>query len=138
MIEKKDYTVNGECPKDCNRCCTNVLPLSDYEINKIKKVVRRNNIQPINLNIDPSNPKYTDQCPFFNEGRCVIYVNRPEICKWFNCNKDANTHFNHRDKRLVNMLLTFFPNEVCYNAPDVEIMDLKYQTQKKEFYAIRR
>ena len=121
MIEKIDYSNNGVCPKDCDRCCTVVLPLSDYEINKIKKYVRRNNIKPNNPNINPENLK--------QENGCSIYVNRPSVCKWFNCFGNKGK-FDHSDKRLVNMLLEFFPDEVCFNQPDVDVLDLQYQQKK--------
>ena len=32
MNEKIDYTINGKCPRSCGKCCTGILPLSDYEI----------------------------------------------------------------------------------------------------------
>lgn len=129
---KQDYTINGVCPEDCGKCCTNVLPLSLYEINKIKKYIKRNNIQPHNPNIDINNPKYIDECPFLKEdNKCAIYVIRPEVCKWFGCNGNHGK-FNHSDKRLVNMLLEFFPNEVCLHAPNVEILDMQYQNQKHQ------
>lgn len=128
-MEKKDYTINGECPKDCNRCCTAVLPLSDYEINKIKKYIRRNNIKPYNPNINLNNPKFIDVCPFSQNGRCAIYVNRPSVCKWFNCNGNKGK-FDHSDKKMVNMLTEFYPEEICANRPDIDIINLQYQEQK--------
>ncbi len=128
-MEKKDYSNHGVCPKDCDKCCSSVLPLSDYEINKIKKYIRRNNIQPNNPNADLNNPKFVDICPFRTSNGCSIYVNRPSVCKWFNCFGNKGK-FDHSDKHLVNMLLEFYPDEVCASQPNIEFLDLQYQESK--------
>ena len=97
-MAKQDLSVNGKCvPEHCKcKCCTNILPLSDYEINKIKKYIRRNNITPINRS-DLENDTYVDVCPFLSEDyRCNIYIMRPEVCKYFRC--DVNDAYTFRQK----------------------------------------
>ena len=39
-IDKYNFTVNGKCPEGCNECCSNILTVSDKEINRIKKYIK--------------------------------------------------------------------------------------------------
>lgn len=131
----EDYTKDGLCPEDCGKCCTSILPLTEREIKKIKQYVRRNNIQSLNQNTNPNNDKYVDKCPFLTENnRCKIYIHRPEVCRRYMCGDRELGSFNHRDKKLVNMITEFFPDEECFNAPDVNRMDAEYQRRKEEIY----
>ena len=43
-----DYTIDGKCPESCGRCCTSILPLSDYEIKKINKYLKHHPVEPYN------------------------------------------------------------------------------------------
>lgn len=131
----EDYMVNGQCQDDCGKCCSSILPLNDHEIKKIKQYIRRNNIQPLNKNTNIYNDEYVDVCPFLTEtNRCKIYIHRPEVCKRFFCGDRKLAAFNHRDKHMVNMLTEFFPDEPCYNAPNVKEIDSIYQNKKEKAY----
>lgn len=141
MNEKNDYTINGKCPQSCGKCCTGILPLSDYEIKKIRKYIQHHDIIPYNPNKNNNvfNNNYEDSCPFLDkEKRCQIYIQRPEVCRWFMCNSDQNNmNFHHEDKRIINMLTTFFPEEKAYGAPDIGILDKQYQEKKREIKALK-
>ena len=130
---KVDNTIDGEC-SGCGRCCTSILPLNDKEINNIKKYIRRNNINPINRNNNINQTEYIDVCPFLNEeNRCNIQDYKPEICRKFMCNSSIN-NFNHIDKHIINMMSEFYPNEICFNQPDVEILNNIYQNKKAQVF----
>lgn len=129
-----DYTVNGECPAGCHKCCANILTVSKEEVARIKKYINKNKVTVNNPNTIFSG--YIDKCPFVNEqGKCNIYEVRPEICSYYSCH---NIHeyrpFNHQNKEVINMLLTFKPNAFCPDAPDVKALNLIYQTKKKQVY----
>lgn len=139
-----DYKVDGKCdPSVCHsQCCASILPLSDYEINKIKKYIRRNNILAVNRNADQSvfgnEDEYVNICPFLSEDfQCNIYVHRPEICRNYLCGEDR-WNFNDRDKKIIDMLSTFYPNEKCLNKPNVEMLDEMYQAKKEEIKKLKR
>lgn len=127
-----DYTENGKCPSSCGRCCTNLLPLSDYEIKKIKQYIKHHTIKINNPNKNNNvfTDYYKDVCPFLDEDkRCQIYIQRPEVCKWFMCDGNEG-EFSHADKKIINMIQVFFPSERCVGAPDVEILNKQYQDKK--------
>lgn len=132
---KKVFTVDGKCPEGCHECCSCFLPLNDYEINKIKKTIRRNGIKAINRS-NIITGEFVDICPFVNdEGKCNIYVNRPEVCKRFKCDEDGTKAFNHADKRIVNMFTEFFPDSILpKDTPDAELIDGLYQEKKNKVY----
>ena len=128
FVEKKDYTINGECPENCGRCCTDFLPISDYEVNVIKKYIKKKSLHPINGD-------ESDKCPFLQDtGRCSIYSIRPEICRKFACNRSGVAGFNHSDKHIKDWRKTFFPEEcsakrlIDFNE---EKLDAIYQAKKK-------
>lgn len=118
MIEVNDYTVNGKC-SGCGECCSNLLPLSEYEIKRIKDYIKKHNIKEQRHNalvgVDMT-------CPFRDEAnkKCLIYEIRPAICKQFMCNhtiediEKAKFDF-HKDRRPVCMRNEFFGNKEDVN-----------------------
>ena len=137
-----DYTIKGKCPPSCGKCCANILPVSDYEIKKIRNYLKHHEIIPHNPNktLNIFSPEYKDECPFLdNNKRCSIYIQRPEVCKWFMCDSSTtHSQFQHNDKHIINMLTTFFPEEKCTGAPDIGILDKQYQEKKQEIERLKR
>jgi Fe-S-cluster containining protein len=86
---KTDLTVNGKCT-GCGECCSNILPLSHEELDRIKAYVKKHDIKPIS-HIAPLADNILDMvCPFCDltkEKKCTIYNIRPEVCKVFICSK---------------------------------------------------
>lgn len=78
-----DCSINGKCSK-CGECCSNFLPVSQSEVNKIQKYVIENKIRPQKQMLVMRN---TLTCPYFNGKKCLIYEVRPLICKEFYCYK---------------------------------------------------
>lgn len=78
-----DCSINGKCSK-CGECCSNFLPVSQSEVNKIQKYVIENKIRPQKQMLVMKN---TLTCPYFNGKKCLIYEVRPLICKEFYCYK---------------------------------------------------
>lgn len=77
-----DNTCNGKCSK-CGECCSNYLPITQSEGEKIMEYVLEHKIHPNRAKLIMENKL---QCPYFN-GRCMIYEVRPLICKEFYCNR---------------------------------------------------
>lgn len=109
----------SEC-KGCGKCCQNILLLTDQEIQRIKKYVKKNNIKLINRNTIFST---SDVCPFLNkDNKCNIYPVRAEICKNFYCAEYMNTepNLNYTNIKAIDMLLTFGEGKEFYpNPPDL-------------------
>lgn len=127
-----DYTENGKCPESCGRCCTNILPVSDYEIKKIKQYIKHHPVKINNPNKDNNvfNTNYEDVCPFLDENkRCQIYIQRPEVCRWFMCS-GSEGEFCHEDKKIISLIHTFFPSEHCLGIPDIGTLNKQYQDKK--------
>ena len=76
-----NHTDNGKCT-GCGACCSSLLPVSEKELHKIKKYIKKHKILP---------QKHIDEwvCPFLDiskaKNKCLIYEVRPRICKAFKC-----------------------------------------------------
>lgn len=78
-----DNSCCGKCSK-CGECCTNILPITQEEIDTIAKYVIKNKIRPQSHMLVMQN-RLT--CPYYNGKKCLIYEVRPLICKEFYCYK---------------------------------------------------
>lgn len=121
-----DFTVDDKC-SGCGACCTDLLPLSDAEVRRIKSYVKNHNIKEQRHTILVE----TDlTCPFRDDvnQKCLIYSIRPAICRSFVCNKkpDENTMVRdnlHKINRVVCMRNEFFGN-----SEDVEFLGKMLKT----------
>ena len=113
MTNVTDFTINGKCSQ-CGQCCSNLLPLSDKEIARIKAYIKKHGIKEQRhnalLTVDMT-------CPFRDERnkKCLIYDIRPEICRVFQCNQErvvivANKMRMHGVNNVVLMRNEFFGN----------------------------
>ena len=89
-IDKNRYnrTQNGKCT-GCGSCCSNLLPLTQNEIESIHKYIRQHNIKE-RRQISPAAASVMNlNCPFLDISRrdkkCTIYPVRPGICREFIC-----------------------------------------------------
>lgn len=82
----------------CGKCCSNYLPLSKKEINKLKYIVKSRKIQPYKQVFTSD---HYSVCPFLNNSnKCIIYNDRPLICKCFTCNKMKYKDFSNMNELL--------------------------------------
>lgn len=83
-----DFTVDGKC-SNCGECCSNYLPVSDKEINAIRRYIKQHGIKEIKHFLPTAKPATDLQCPFRSdlEKKCTIYPVRPAICRDFQCDK---------------------------------------------------
>ena len=84
-----DCTVNGKC-SGCGDCCSNRLPLSQKEINQIRKYIEKNNIVEQKHGLLVMATESIDMtCPFMDtnskDHKCTIYPVRPQICREYTC-----------------------------------------------------
>ena len=79
-----NFTENVKC-SNCGSCCSNMLPMSDAEITRIKQYIKKHKIKEQRHNVLNG---YDMTCPFRDEAnkKCLIYEIRPEICRQFMCN----------------------------------------------------
>lgn len=95
--EGNDYTVDGKC-SNCGGCCANIIPLTEPEFNKLRRIVAEGDMKPITIADHPDfewpddgQPLYDMTCPFMEYGehgmKCRIYKQRPKVCKLYLCNK---------------------------------------------------
>ncbi len=110
-----DLTDNGKCTQ-CGKCCSNLLPMTDEEINIIRKYIKRHHIKEHRHFLPLAEPAIDMTCPFLNDDKktekCNIYPVKPFICTAFLCSepKGALTHKElYREKRkIVNLRKEFF------------------------------
>ena len=102
-IQIADNSVCGQCSK-CGECCSNILPVSQEEVNEIQKYVIKNNIKPQMQMLVMQNRL---ACPYYDGKKCLIYEVRPLICKEFYCYKkpdiDMARKFNKEEHVTVDM-----------------------------------
>jgi len=78
--------MNFECKK-CGKCCSNLLPLTQKEIETMRKLKDKINKMPLKKD-------YEHDCPFLgNDNKCNIYNDRPFICRQYDCYKFKNHIF---------------------------------------------
>ena len=89
MMEKViNYTENGKC-SNCGQCCTDYIPISQKEINRIRKYIKKHRIEDYPL---IENGEIYCICPFRNRKKkiCMIYEVRPDICRKFICSQSMD------------------------------------------------
>lgn len=83
-----DLTENGKCTQ-CGGCCSNLLPMTEKEIEVIRKYIKKNRIKEHKHFLPLAEPTIDMTCPFLNDSKekekCDIYEVRPHICREFIC-----------------------------------------------------
>lgn len=109
-----DFTDDGKC-SNCGQCCTDILPMSRGEIQRIRDYIRKHQIKEQKHFVPTAVPVIDWTCPFRNnsERKCMIYEVRPEICRDFQCNKpkehiEASKKLFAETRRTVSVRQTFF------------------------------
>lgn len=113
-----DFTVDGKC-SGCGACCSNILPLSTEEVNRIAKYIQKHGIKEQKKTY--ASPDAMDMtCPFRDDvsRKCTIYEVRPAICRVYKCDDDAagrkHPQIRQIQKNTTGIVLmrgTFFGNE---------------------------
>ena len=110
-----DYTKDGHC-SDCGSCCSNILPMAESEIERIRKYIKKHDIKAQVHCAVLASDALDMMCPFMDmkrEHHCTIYSIRPQICRSFLCNKNALDALKDpelwiEDRQLTNVRETFF------------------------------
>lgn len=109
-----DKTDNGKCTQ-CGGCCSNLLPMTDKEIEVIHKYIKRYHIKEYKHLIPLAQPVIDMTCPFLNDDKptekCMIYEVRPQICKSFICRPSLRPKLDLKyglQARIVNVREEFF------------------------------
>ena len=82
LCKTTDFTNKGKC-SNCGECCSDILPLTDADISRIKEHLKTKKIEQNNKGAN------VILCPFRNNiaRQCMIYSVRPVICRIFKCDK---------------------------------------------------
>ena len=85
----QNNTRKGKCQK-CGECCSNILPLSNSEIKRLRAYITEHRI-PLR--------DHEPDCPLLSpEKRCTVYEVRPLICRVYRCNLKG---LSYRDFQLM-------------------------------------
>lgn len=113
-----NLTQNGKCT-GCGNCCSNLLPMTDEEIEVIRKYIKRFHIKEQKINLPLAEPMLDLMCPFLDNSKkcekCTIYEVRPHICRQFSCDPKQRPQLDlsYGLKALVrDVRNTFFGSEV--------------------------
>lgn len=82
-VKITDNSICGDCSR-CGECCTNFLPVSQSDIDRLSKYVIENKIRPQKQMLIMQQ-RLT--CPYYDGKKCLVYEVRPMICKEFYCYK---------------------------------------------------
>lgn len=104
---------NGKC-NGCVECCTIFLPVSKQELKflKTKYKLIKENIEKIKRNAEKGTLDF--RCPFISEkGGCLVYNDRPYICKSFHCNENFRADLNiEKSQLLTHLLIEIYPKKL--------------------------
>lgn len=94
-----NMTDNGKCT-GCGNCCSNLLPMTDKEIEIIRQYIKKHHIKECKNGIPLANPILDMTYPFLNADKktekCMIYSICPEICRCFVCS-EPNGALKHKE-----------------------------------------
>lgn len=116
-----DYTVDGKC-SGCGSCCSVLLAMSNEEINRIKRFIRKHRIKEQKHIMPTVDPVADLTCPFLDiskpDKKCTIYRVRPAICRCFICNDmdGCKNHFRQlygQRRVVINVRETFYGDNKC-------------------------
>lgn len=119
-ISITNFTCNGKC-SNCGECCGDILPLSKKDIKEIDKYLKTHDIKPTPKKIFAI---LDNTCPFRDNEKkiCKIYEVRPDICKYFKCDRTPKEAIRFRnlynEERLSRSMREVFFNDKT-NALDV-------------------
>lgn len=94
-----NFTKNGKC-SGCGNCCTNLLPMSQKEVDTVHRYIKKNKIKECKHLLPVATPTYDMTCPFRDNdnGVCTIYEVRPMICRKFICDNEKRAK---HDRKLL-------------------------------------
>lgn len=80
--------IDGKC-SSCGECCTDLLPLNEAEVKRLKAYAERHNLKENRHNLFWDKNATDLTCPFRNNDLkiCEVYPVRPVICREFICAK---------------------------------------------------
>lgn len=92
-----NFMKDGKC-SGCGCCCSNLLPMSQKEVDVIHGYIKKHNIKECKHLLPVAKPAFDMTCPFRDNDRkiCTIYEVRPEICKQFICDNDQRAKYNRK------------------------------------------
>ena len=94
-----NYTKDGKC-SGCGNCCSNLLPMSDKEVNTIRRYIKKHDIKECRHLLPVATPTIDMTCPFLDTDKksekCRIYEVRPEICRQFICDSEKRAKHNRK------------------------------------------
>lgn len=109
-----DFTKDGKC-SNCGSCCSDLLPITQKEIDTIKKYIRTHGIKEQKRIVPAAVPVVDFTCPFRSDSqkKCLIYNIRPRICREFICSNPKNDKWcsetmKNSPVKIVSMRNTFF------------------------------
>lgn len=84
-LQRSNGRDDGEC-RGCGECCSRFLPLSRFDVRRLRDYVKRNDIEP-----RPDSLGELDlMCPLLSDAHeCMAYDARPEICRAYRCDLHA-------------------------------------------------
>lgn len=92
-----NFTKDGKC-SGCGNCCSNLLPMSQKEIDIIHKYIKKHHIKECRHLFPTARPSIDLTCPFRDNDNktCAIYEVRPEICRQFICDSEKRAKHNRK------------------------------------------
>jgi Fe-S-cluster containining protein len=117
------HCVDGKC-SGCGDCCIDLLPLTDAELEQLKKYANEHNLKEHRHSLFFDKKAIDLTCPFRNNEtkQCDVYAVRPQICREFICSKSLDTAKNDRDSLSASRITCSLRYEVFGNRESLTIL----------------
>lgn len=119
-----NFTKDGKC-SGCGNCCSNLLPMSQKEVDAIRRYIKKHGIKECRHLLPVAKPALDMTCPFRDNDKksCMIYEVRPEICKQFICDNEQRMKHNRKllgqTRSIVDVRSEFFNDNNQNNHKDI-------------------
>lgn len=117
------HCVDGKC-SGCGDCCTDLLPLTDAELERLKKYANDHGLKEHRHNLFWDKKAIDLTCPFRNNEtkQCDVYAVRPQICREFICSKHIDTAKKDRDSLSASRITRSLRYEVFGNRESLTVL----------------
>jgi len=117
------HCVDGKC-SGCGDCCTDLLPLTDAELERLKRYANEHNLKEHRHSLFFDKKAIDLTCPFRNNEikQCDVYAVRPQICREFICSKSLDMAKKDRDSLSASRITRSLRYEVFGNRESLTIL----------------
>ena len=119
-----NFTKDGKC-SGCGNCCSNLLPMSQKEVDAIRRYIKKHGIKECRHRFPGAKPASAMTCPLRDNDKKISRIDkvRPEICNQFICDSEKRAKHNRKllgqTRNVVDVRSEFFNDNIQNNHKDI-------------------